>query len=796
MTIKRLKATLVALYFIATAIAQPNNHVTRYDEQWGMEQWHITKMLQDKRGFMWFSTWNGLTRFDGYEFVSFKTHAGDGCPATSDRVRDIMPAPNDNFYCMIDERWYLFNRRTGRFSPVNNRQSRVLEHQHNIQFVPKKRVTPDGEIIKSQKHDRQGNLWTLTEQAIIKQAHYETPCQNFFMQHPAQVRCFFLDRNKNYWVTTKDDKTVRVFDAENRLKGYLTPFGTLSPTYTSFGSAVYSISQLSDGTILLGTKPDGIYCLTPQNSGKSYNVSHQSLGSVTANSVYDIRQDAYGRVWLGTFDGIYCMPHGYDFPLAVPHTEGWRVRHIHLSRDGKALMAATTFGLAIAPLPAKGKELTAHFIMHQREPDRAESLSNSATMDICETTDGRVFVSTESGGVNEFDIKNCFDPYITFKHYDKTTGLDTDVILSLTLAGHDLLIVGGNVISTFDLRSGEVRNYGKAFFHEAHQYSDAHPLQLPDSRWIFGMQEGAFTLRVKDLLTGGYVPTLVLTGYQIERQPRVLCADHLKEISLNSHQRTITLSFAALDLRAPEDIKYAFRLHQDDDWTYINNNHTLTLPDLKPGDYTLQLRSTNADGTWTDNTRTIRLHVEPLFVETVWAQILGFLLLLAIVLGAIYAWITIRRTRRKQRETLAAYLALLDKHTSATESSTASPSAPTNETSDKPDSDEESERIKQQLMQFVETYMGDSEVSMDEMASAVAMSRSVLNRKIKKLTGLSPAEFMREARIKHACQLLRDTSISVTEIAFACGFTDPKYFSKTFRQMVGTSPSNYRTNGR
>ena len=50
----------------------------------------------------------------------------------------------------------------------------------------------------------------------------------------------------------------------------------------------------------------------------------------------------------------------------------------------------------------------------------------------------------------------------------------------------------------------------------------------------------------------------------------------------------------------------------------------------------------------------------------------------------------------------------------------------------------------------------------------------------------------REARIKRACQLLQQTDKNIAEVAYACGFTDPKYFSRSFKQSTGLSPTEYR----
>jgi transcriptional regulator GlxA family with amidase domain len=63
---------------------------------------------------------------------------------------------------------------------------------------------------------------------------------------------------------------------------------------------------------------------------------------------------------------------------------------------------------------------------------------------------------------------------------------------------------------------------------------------------------------------------------------------------------------------------------------------------------------------------------------------------------------------------------------------------------------------------------------------------------MKHLLGISPADFLREARMKRAVQLLRTTDKTVSEVAFAVGFNDPKYFSRCFRQSIGQSPSDMK----
>ena len=104
----------------------------------------------------------------------------------------------------------------------------------------------------------------------------------------------------------------------------------------------------------------------------------------------------------------------------------------------------------------------------------------------------------------------------------------------------------------------------------------------------------------------------------------------------------------------------------------------------------------------------------------------------------------------------------------------------------------EDDAFIKRVVHFVEEHLGDSDISIGDMADAAAVSRSGLQRKLKQLMGVTPIDFLREARIKKACQLLRETDLTIVEIAYKCGFSDAKYFSKSFKASVGKSPTDYK----
>jgi ligand-binding sensor domain-containing protein len=76
---------------------------------------------------------------------------------------------------------------------------------------------------------------------------------------------------------------------------------------------------------------------------------------------------------------------------------------------------------------------------------------------------------------------------------------------------------------------------------------------------------------------------------------------------------------------------------------------------------------------------------------------------------------------------------------------------------------------------------------------AVGLGRTVFYEKIRELVGVSPSDFLKQVRMQRACQLLAKSRLSVAEVAYAIGFTDPKYFTKCFKKDTGMTPTEYRT---
>jgi AraC-like DNA-binding protein len=88
--------------------------------------------------------------------------------------------------------------------------------------------------------------------------------------------------------------------------------------------------------------------------------------------------------------------------------------------------------------------------------------------------------------------------------------------------------------------------------------------------------------------------------------------------------------------------------------------------------------------------------------------------------------------------------------------------------------------------------MSDAQFNMQMLSQHMAMSHSQLHRKLTALTGESTGKFVRSVRLTKAIELLRNPDLTVSEIAYETGFSEPGYFTKVFSKEYHMTPSEYR----
>lgn len=101
-------------------------------------------------------------------------------------------------------------------------------------------------------------------------------------------------------------------------------------------------------------------------------------------------------------------------------------------------------------------------------------------------------------------------------------------------------------------------------------------------------------------------------------------------------------------------------------------------------------------------------------------------------------------------------------------------------------------RLIEQATDLILASWQDSSFSIDRLARTLNIHRSTLSRRFHRVTGTTLMDYLTSVRLQNATAMLRETSLSIAEIANQCGYADPNYFSKTLKTKLGMSPTEFR----
>lgn len=759
--------------------------IRHYDNNDGLSHWRTSGILQDTTGMMWIATWNGLNRFDGTDFVTFKAVDCDGLSLPCDRIRRLKLIDGDKIACLVEDRVVVFDTRTCRFDTMTQEQEAIYYSEMRFSLRSSYDITPTKSHtvvlgsqtlrgIRADYTDRQGNSWHLDENGL----YVATPITELgtYVNH-LEARYVHRMNNGDIWFCERDTRRVLVYDSLFHLRGYLGRDLQLHREPTTF-APVYCILE-HEGHIYMGCKP-----------GNVLDIYHGRLTTYdNTPNVYDIVCDRQGRIWMASFvHGLLVLQDDIVRSATVPMF----ARRLMLR--GEKMYVATTSGLLIiddiyAP--------TIHSRLLERDAARKNSLSSNAVMNLC-YIDSTLFVATEGGGVNILQGDS------TFRSITTANGLGSDIAFEfLPLNDTTLLIQGNSYLATLNTRTYHLTNYDRSFFHRTLIFGEVPILRLRQDQLLLSLKEGLFLFPIS-FLTEPYDPVRIALTSIRRSQDRVdLAVDDTYRIKLSADERSINIHFSALDYRNDRHILYTTRLYERGDkpsaWSIPTTNNEVSLQDLRPGHYILEIRSTNAYGHWIDNTRQLQIDVTPTFLESTMGRLLIAILLLAIILTITFLSLRMQFMRQRRKETLRSYLNLQERlsemeRIQAEQKTEDRQPMPIPEVL-APGIPSKDEQFINQIRLYMEANMSNSEALIDDLAEATNMSRSTLNRKMHELFNLSAKDFVQEARIKHACQLLRTTDLAAKEVAYACGFSDPRYFTKCFKASVGKTPTEYRTTG-
>ena len=523
--------------------------------------------------------------------------------------------------------------------------------------------------------DKQNDLWIGSyrnglEKAVLKSSLFSfVRAKDSDPEFPGNnVRSVFQDRNGFVWTGNKD-LVVRVFDRNYRYLGNLTTDGTIDKNRNDKLGIAYTIIQAKDGTIYIGTKGNGLFALQQTPTSQKYKLVHYHVNprdkySLNSDEIYSLYEDRYHNIWIATFQkGVNILVRSFGSAprfintqndlLNYPVENCYRSRQIVASPQGE-IWVGTSNGL----LKCEGdirdfRKLKFRSFMNI--PGDTTSLSNNSIHNICFTKAGKMFVSTFGGGLNEVSPKGS--GAYSFKSYTIKDGFPSDVILSFDEdTNGNLWCATEENLCRFTMTSKEITVYSSRYFPSQFGFNEGVAIRSLDGDLLFCSTKGILKYRPESIQASTFIPSIYLASIQIGEEVidpnnSNLLTRHINntdQLTLPAAKNGFTIHFSALEMKNPEDIQYAYRLVGFDyTWNKIGKLRNATYTNLPKGHYTLQIRSTNSDGNWVDNTRSLPITILPSFWETVWAYMLYVVAILLIIFGTAYVLFTFFKLKQK-----------------------------------------------------------------------------------------------------------------------------------------------------
>lgn len=288
------------------------------------------------------------------------------------------------------------------------------------------------------------------------------------------------------------------------------------------------------------------------------------------------------------------------------------------------------------------------FYTNVRIPDLASSLSSNDVIYIYTDSHKNSYALTFTGGINQIISDNLLTDQIQFKTYTKRNGLVSDLVLSMIEDQQkNLWVISENTLAKFDPENGTFEHYNEKHLQKEIYFSEASPAIL-QNQLILGTDAGILKINPAAFSKSSYTPPIVFTSLKIQGVQQQLDLDDLEELKLKPDERNVSFQFAALDYVNPTSINYAYRLKGlEEKWNEVENSRTASYINLPPGNYELQIRSTNSDGVWTDNVRKLSVTVIPTFWETYWAVLLYIILFILFTATIVYIILYIYKLRHQ-----------------------------------------------------------------------------------------------------------------------------------------------------
>ncbi|MEO6721681.1 MAG: two-component regulator propeller domain-containing protein [Ferruginibacter sp.] len=421
---------LAILLFLSIKIDAQSYFFRHYQVENGLSNNTVFCSIQDKNGFMWFGTKDGLNRFDGYHFKHFNIN-DDGHNMTPDIISCMLTNEDGTLFIGCQKGLFTFDRENEKIVPL-------------IDSLP---------WINNMVIDQSGQLWFISEQTVYRFNLKTKALRAFFTEQYFTATTLCMVGN-DLWIGTTDGFLNRY----NPAKENFTAYDVFKHSPFAASHWIQNIHPGGNNAVLVGTSSQGI---------KKFNIPTLTYKDLliynpdnTTIYVRDIQQYNENEYWFATESGIFIMDYTTEKFINLkkkfldPYSLSDNAVYALCKDKEGGIWAGTFFG----GVNYYSKE---YATFKKYYPDNSKySISGSAVREICGDHSGNVWIGTEDAGLNKLNLATG----------DITQYLPSGESSNIAYSNiHGLLVVGNDLwIGTFDhgldimdIQTGKVKiHYG------------------------------------------------------------------------------------------------------------------------------------------------------------------------------------------------------------------------------------------------------------------------------------------------------------------------------------------------
>ncbi len=444
------RVEILILIFLAVHVAAAQNHGTdqlKFDKlavSNGLSDNWVRAIHKDHKGYLWVGTWNGLNRYNGKQFKVYKNAFGDSTSLRTNKVNCICERTNGELWIgCVGGYVSIYNRDLDRFKwliPPPDSKGRtninatvVFEKSPTEIFIgtkgngldiynPAKKefkrylanendpFSISSNFVNDIVSDKEGQIWIATDNGLnlYKDDTFiplKIGTQN---QEIKKIFCLYKDYRNRLWIGT--NQGVYVFNLDNNSILNQKRLETKSVDFLK-NKLVRTIHGNSKGIIYLGGE-EGFYVYDLELNEQIKYLPGNSLTSIGSESIYDILTDDTEILWLGTYNsGLnYYSPLAHPYEKIRVNNSGLNSQHIsEIFEASNGKVWITTDGGGVNVMDKK----TFNFAYFTHKKNDPTSISSDKTICITEDNEHKIWVGTYDNGLNRYDPKKqTFDRFL------------------------------------------------------------------------------------------------------------------------------------------------------------------------------------------------------------------------------------------------------------------------------------------------------------------------------------------------------------------------------------------------